>query len=365
MLKSRKQIESIQALRGIAAILVMMFHFRTEINKSFPGIGDYLFINGTMGVDLFFVISGFIIFYITDSVHGGTSSAKKFIINRFCRIAPPYYLITLCVAGGSLASWSETIRSILFIPLDGESIGPYYGYARLYVGWTLNYEMFFYLLCALSILFYSKKWMVLTGTILALVLLPSIFFGWNNLDSNKGYQFTITYLKLITNPIILEFLAGCFIGWVYKKGININNKAFWLILFILAASFFAYIYFSGALRGNGVTKYMIPCALLLFSIIEYEKRYGIKIPSTLVYLGSISYSVYLIHIQALSLVSKLSKKLLKFDIIIPGVIVAVFSVVLTVLLAHLSHKYIELKFSTWLKHKMLHNVRAHSDLQRS
>ena len=67
---------SIQALRAFAAVIVMCFHFKSFINQSFQGWGDRLFLNGDIGVDLFFVISGFIIYYITRDDNGGLPSAK-------------------------------------------------------------------------------------------------------------------------------------------------------------------------------------------------------------------------------------------------------------------------------------------------
>ena len=353
MVNNQKKINSIQALRGFAAMLVVMFHFRTEINKTFPNVGDILFINGSMGVDLFFLISGFIVFYVARDLNDGMRSSKEFFIKRMCRIIPPYYLITLCVAGSSIETWLKTLRSMLFIPLDGSFTGPVYGYARLYVGWTLNYEFLFYALSAFAILFKQYKWLVLSSVIFFLTIAPSFYFGWNDLNPAIGYNFNNAYLKLMTNPLILEFVVGIFIGWIYLNDFKIDSKLFWFLLLSFSAVFFFYIYFTGALWGNSPKAFMIPCALLLFSFIEYEKRYGIKWPNWIISAGTMSFSIYLIHVQALSLIKKLSRIMEKAGIPLPGVLIALFAVCLTVFLSKLSYKYIEVGLSNWIRNVLL------------
>ena len=353
MISDQNKINSIQALRGFAALLVVMFHFRGEINKTFPHIGDTLFINGSMGVDLFFLISGFIVFYVARNLNDGVNSSKEFFIKRMCRIIPPYYLITLCVAGSSVESWLETLRSMLFIPLDGKVVGPVYGYARLDVGWTLNYEFLFYALSTFAIFFKKQKWFVLSAVIFCLTIIPSFYFGWNGLNPTIGYNFNNVYLKLMTNPLILEFIMGIFIGWTYSIDIKIKSKFFWILTLSFSSAFFLYIYFSGALWGNSPRAFMIPCALLLFSVIEYEKRYGINWPNWIINTGAISFSIYLIHVQALSVVSKLTGRMVKVGIPLPGIVIALLAIFLTVFLAKLSYRYIEVGLSNRIRNALL------------
>lgn len=356
----KNTIYSVQALRGIAAILVLLFHYRVEVNKTFHGVGDLLFINGSIGVDLFFLISGFIVFYVSNRSNDGKDSAISFLIKRLCRIIPPYYLITLCVAGNSLESWTETLKSMLFIPLDGNFVGPVYGYARLYVGWTLNYEVFFYLLCSFCILFRQYKWLVLSAAMLMLTTVPAMFFGWNNLDPVRGYDFNLVYLKLITNPIIIEFLIGVGIGWLYSKNIKINSKIFWCVFMVASGMFFAYVYFTGILWGNSPKAFMIPSMLLLYSVIEYEKRFGIHWPKPIIWLGTCSFSIYLIHVQALSLITKAASRLGKHGVDIPGILVAVTALCLTLLLAKYSYELVEVKLSNWLRNGLLRKLQGRS-----
>lgn len=74
---NQNKLNSIQALRGLAAMLVVMFHFRTDLASDFP-LANRLFGNGAIGVDLFFMISGFIAYYITKNENFGFASSKNF-----------------------------------------------------------------------------------------------------------------------------------------------------------------------------------------------------------------------------------------------------------------------------------------------
>lgn len=122
------------------------FHFSTDLAPDFP-IASRLFGNGTIGVDLFFMISGFIVYYITFSENNGLNSSKLFLIKRLCRIVPPYFIATLFIAGDSWDKLHFTLHSLLFLPGDITQPAPYFGYPRLFIGWSLNYELFLYNYC--------------------------------------------------------------------------------------------------------------------------------------------------------------------------------------------------------------------------
>ncbi|WP_143354571.1 acyltransferase family protein, partial [Erwinia amylovora] len=85
----------VQALRGIAALSVMLFHFRWNIDAQIPGRGDELFGWGATGVDLFFLISGFVITLSVAKAPQGISGALTFLKKRALRILPAYYIILI------------------------------------------------------------------------------------------------------------------------------------------------------------------------------------------------------------------------------------------------------------------------------
>lgn len=203
---NQNKLNSIQALRGLAAMLVVMFHFRTDLALTFP-VADRAFGCGSIGVDLFFMISGFIAYYVTHNENNGLKSSREFMIKRLCRILPPYIIATLFVAGKSWEAWQITLQSFFFLPRDITQIAPYFGYAKLNVGWTLNYEFVFYSLCALALIFKKIKFVALTLFITLLVAIPYHLNGSHGdlASINYGYP---GYLSIATNGMMLEFLAG-------------------------------------------------------------------------------------------------------------------------------------------------------------
>ena len=140
---------NVQALRAVAALMVVWVH----LQEMFP---DSAFVSrlpsGYAGVDLFFVISGFIMVASTTSA---TTTAGTFIVKRYVRIAPLYYAFTALVVGIALLSPSllkssssdptDLVRSLAFIPFEKS---PDRVYPTYYLGWSLNYEVFFYLVFA-------------------------------------------------------------------------------------------------------------------------------------------------------------------------------------------------------------------------
>lgn len=187
--------------------MVVWHHARWKL----PGLGvQFPSDAGALGVDLFFVISGFIMVLTT---FGKDVTPANFMRRRLERIVPLYWLFTLSVAG-LVAIWpnlmpsvrptSETlIKSLLFIPHLSAGM-PGEGWPIVVVGWTLNYEMFFYLLFALS-LFAPRPFPTL---IAVLALLVGIGFI-HKFDGQVGNAYT--------NPRLLEFALGAAIGHVWAR----------------------------------------------------------------------------------------------------------------------------------------------------
>ena len=191
---------SIQHLRGVAALMVVFFHCFQWTWTPFP--------TGQAGVDLFFVISGFVMWTVTERQ---PQSPAEFLRRRFARIAPPYWLATLLAAGLALA-WPALFleirvdpehlwKSLLFLPHRDPFGNPF---PVLPVGWTLIYEVFFYLVFAFAMLFGRARMAVLT----AILCLAGL----------SGFVWLRTYVFGL-NPMLLEFLAGAWLGklWCERK----------------------------------------------------------------------------------------------------------------------------------------------------
>jgi len=217
-----KLLVNIQVLRFIAAALVLYSHIKHEaVEKKVLGY-EYMvpagWFSGAFGVDIFFVISGFIMIIISHDEKRSFTYSLLFMRNRVIRIVPLYWLFTILMLLSMLIFSTHithkkieplhVFASFLFLPWpNGEGeLNPILG-----VGWTLNYEMYFYLLFSVSTLFSgAKRMIVLIGMILGMTALSFI------IDYPKT-----SALGFWAQPIVIEFLYGCFIGLIFTRGVRI------------------------------------------------------------------------------------------------------------------------------------------------
>ncbi len=306
--KASLKIEIIQVLRGIAAIMVLCFHLKELLKPDdiLKKVLDLLFNSGAAGVDLFFIISGFIMVYVTQNTTGGLKPAFHFLYKRALRIWPLYCICTLTYALIlspkitilSKAALTEIALSLSFIPLSYSS-PPFFGYAFLGTGWSLNYEMYFYLLLTIALLFGKQRWLIFSVLIaVTLILLP---LSQNDLTARplEAHNFGNKILNLITNPIIWEFVYGCIIGLLYinKSTASILEKVFRSK--IILASVLIYVLWeniSGFYGGHGPFYWGATMASLFLSLIFFNSTQTIKYAPWLVHLGNMSFSIYLWHI---------------------------------------------------------------------
>jgi len=226
----------IQALRAVAAAMIVVLHaeslvriYAEQHNYSFAPIE--IFPLGA-GVDLFFVISGFVIVYSSQGLFAEAGGARKFMVRRLIRILPLYWAaLTLRVTGlaiavliGAAASFPDLpaiITSYLFIPYDSFGYGADYPFPIVDLGWSLNYEMFFYAMFACFICFTRDKAVLFfVAAILVLVALGGVLAPAD------------TVLQFWTHPIIVEFAAGTMIALLLLKGVALGRPARFLFLML-------------------------------------------------------------------------------------------------------------------------------------
>lgn len=222
-----KKIDWIEALRGIACVLVVLTHARYFfLDTPEWEFANRLLMPGAAGVDLFFVISGFIMAHTTMSA--GRNDAGDFLRKRLLRIWPPYVLMVLlwlCLMGGGFGAFytdSNTIwRSLFFLPVNA-ALPPYFG-MLLPVGWTLVFEFYFYIVFGLSILCGRYRWAALASWIcISAIVIPISVHG---LNFDPRVQFgSSSYTNVLANPFVLEFLYGVIAAFVYRSGLKIPNK---------------------------------------------------------------------------------------------------------------------------------------------
>jgi len=274
-LRQADDILCIQYLRGLAAVSVLLFH----VSETF----DLGFRVGAAGVDVFFVISGFIMWVTTA---GRTVSPATFMRRRIVRIVPLYWIVTLltaiCIAWkpqfffGHDGSLSNILGSLVFLPsLKNGALHP-----TVIQGWTLCYEMFFYGLFALSLLWRAEsRAHALVVTLFALTMLHQLM--------------PTGYASVFTEPILLEFAMGILLGvaWCERRSVPfplalaaIAAGAIWLILDNIEP-----------VSGARTIRWGIPATLLVAGALSLEQRTSMPRSQVLHFLGDASYSIYLWH----------------------------------------------------------------------
>lgn len=280
-------LRNIQALRAIAALLVVIVHL--EVLSAPLGLGHAVFSLFAAGVDLFFVISGFIMVHTTSR---RVISPAAFLLNRVVRIAPLYWALTLAVFAVALAApallgttqgdWGALFRSLVFMPYeraDG-SVRPV-----LFVGWSLNLEMGFYLLFALALTVADVGKRVALGVALLAVAVVLHFVVGDSMP---------IALKFLSQPILLEFAAGMVLGWLHPRLPGSRCAGRWaaaigvLALPMLIAA-------AGWPSPDGWPMSLPPACVTVLAALVAEKS-GLAIAwRPLQLLGDASYALYLTH----------------------------------------------------------------------
>lgn len=294
-MKSSLRLESIQILRGIAASMVVFHHLSAAVmdyahsNSMIvqSGLGRL----GASGVDIFFVISGFIMVYTTRSKNRAID-AVLFLKKRVLRIYPLYWIWTsvilfLWLAGIGLRSHSYGIKyifeSYMLLPVaNGTDFHP-----LLDQGWTLSFEMLFYLMFACVLSLSYKK---VRAPILLAMFVAAYAIG-GHLPGDSGVRY------LFSNPILFEFLYGAFAAELTFRiwGIEPRPKLLAVVPYsafgVGIALLLANLYVPEA-ESTRCFNYGVPAFLIVLGAATWKAP---NIHRGLVYLGNASYSIYLVH----------------------------------------------------------------------
>jgi len=288
MTASAQQLSGIQMLRGIAAVSVVFlhgFHRAFLVGVDTPNHG-WLTTVGAVGVDLFFVISGFIMLYVSFREKSAPPQPGRFLLRRVARIYPFYWIccfgvVVLWMAGfyksGGFTAGTIT-QSIFLLPNQ---------HLLTTVSWTLSYEMFFYLIFAATLVFRSRVVSALLSTfvITAVIIIASF------LPDGEMTRF-------LSNPVMLEFCFGLLLALAWSRGVRATS-VLWMVpgfLVIMAVPLFV---------ADGRSWYEWPSLVrpLVWGLPAVAVLAGFLAvgPSRLpwarfcVLLGDASYAIYLTH----------------------------------------------------------------------
>lgn len=218
------RLDSVQILRALAALMIVFAHAEAFVTIQAEARGlSFRPLAGLplgAGVDLFFVISGFIIVFASERFFATRGGAGEFLKRRLCRIVPLYWFATVLTlamlwrahaAGtGTAPSLAAIAASLAFVPYDAMGYGPRYPFPVMDLGWTLNYEMLFYALFALVI------WMprAAAGLATAAILLAGVLVVWMWPPESVPLWFWF-------QPIVLEFALGIGIALLFRRGVRL------------------------------------------------------------------------------------------------------------------------------------------------
>ncbi len=344
-MKNNGVIKSIQYLRGIAALMVVFFHFRYYLNDINPDValGDTLFQNGAFGVDLFFIISGFIICYATR--YHEERPLLACAMKRFFRIYPLMVISLLIFYLMFRGEGDAVFRSFIPLHADYSEKGPFFGYNMLSPVWTLTYEISFYALFFVGLVMSQRHRKVITLSLI-LFLFAALQLFLNNgikISAYTDYDYVGNALiepvmAILSSPMILEFCYGIALYMICVSLPDISDRTRKIFnplaigLILLSAA----LCFSPLFYGHGPLRWGVPCFLLLLGAIVYERFNGIPSFKWLFFLGNISYSLYLTHILII-------KAIRKYDIHfgLDGIAAFVFAVMLSIGIAALAYRLIE------------------------
>lgn len=256
------------------------------------------------GVDVFFVISGFIMFFIAGETFGRPGAPGQFIARRVIRLVPIYWLFTvlmllaMALFAGIVAHASFDLAhiaaSFAFIPWPNDigEIRPV-----LALGWTLNYEMYFYVLFALALVLPQR--LGVAALIVLFAALASI---------NPTVPASLVQLKLWTDPIIIEFLFGIGIAYLRRNGMTLAPALCWLLIGIGTIAILALdpLSFGGAYERLLFAG--IPAALIVTGFAFMRFTAESVAGRGLVLGGDASYALYLSHPFSINAVALVLRK---------------------------------------------------------
>jgi peptidoglycan/LPS O-acetylase OafA/YrhL len=285
--RDKVELFGIQIMRGIAASLVVLHHSLEESLASSipPQSPDWLTTVGASGVDMFFVISGFIMLHTSFPSHKPILRPIEFVNRRLSRIYPFYWfclIVTLALWSAGLyrkldpTIWS-LVRAFLLLPTDHPIIG---------VSWTLVYEMYFYCVfaCALALKSRLASALASSATIMVLLVLSIQFAGTD---------------AFLGNPIVLEFCFGMLLAYAFGQGFlpDVVLRYGWIvgsIMLVLASVYVPHDTTNGLPASTRWMAWGFPALLVVTSSLRSVATDS-AFRKLLILIGDASYAIYLTH----------------------------------------------------------------------
>ena len=358
-----EKLNSLELGRGLAALFVLLYHYKgisTKYTGTIPSLAGP-FVGGHAGVEYFFVLSGFIIFFVHNRDIGNISVLAAFFLKRAIRIIPMYWIVvTILLAtllihpgwgGGTKLNLENIVKDYLLIPHLGDTI--------LRPSWTLKREAFFYLLFGVIIMLPSIGASIFLFWQIAIVSVNVFCIG-------AGFQ--ITGLSLFFLDVHnLGFFVGIFcasLAIARKRqsdallfgilvvgflGVSVNMYTEWSIFDYVSDEGFQT--FQEEILHSFC--YTVAFGLIVFALVGIERKYRPVSGAMASLFGSCSYLLYILHEP----LGSLWIKLLQVSGTLPRLsanATYIIAIALTIATVMLLHQLIERPVTAWLRHHFLH-----------
>lgn len=321
----------LQILRFAAAFAVVLFHIGSGYQIEFGNQYNPFFF-GAAGVDVFFVLSGFIIAMTTDPARGTWYFCRR----RLVRVVPLYWILTIGIAiiglilpsllNSTTVTLEALFKSLFFIPYE-KSTGAVQ--PLLFLGWTLNYEMFFYAIYAACLLAGQKSPLAPVLVVVILVV------------AGKILPFNGTIWKFYSNPLMIEFALGIIVYLIYARYPHWFRGRMMLYTGTAIAS---YILLQFIPDVPWLLTSALPATLFVVAFISFNPGRS-RWLGALVLFGNASYSLYLSHPYIIQISSKLSPSELSVSFqIILGTGASLLCIAVSIILYH----FVELRWQRYL-----------------
>ena len=288
------KLRSLEMLRAVAALLVVLYHAQT-IFTSPSGRAPFggIFIGFNHGVDLFFVLSGFIIAYVHGDDLGRPGRLKNYLFNRISRIYPAVWIMTALALAMYCAGFGGADKAAKLDPasiLASFLLLAQQGAPLVNVTWSLTYEIFFYGVFAIAIINRPVGLMLLVAWQVGTAVL-----ALSNLDPGfYGYYF---------RTICLEFSIGLGCAWWLRRaGTPIHVAAWWVALAIGIGGLAAGMALSQAIGWPGLLS-PLGSGLIILALVRLEQAGRINVPGFLQQLGGASYAIYIVHFSVITVLA--------------------------------------------------------------
>jgi exopolysaccharide production protein ExoZ len=303
-------IGNLQILRFLAAAMVLFGHLNHEVLKKpalAAGFAPFQPIWWHCGVDIFFVVSGFIMALITRDSFGKPGEAARFLRARVVRLVPMYWLFTTLTLLAMVlvptemrhhsTSWKQVLGSYMFVPLTMNSDGA--PRPVMILGWTLNYEMLFYVIFALAMRLDRRRGLIAVSAVLITM-------------AAAGLTFTLPMpFKVWCDPIILEFLLGIGIQGLWQRS---GPLPAWAGFALITQGYLAMAAFMAGGIANHFDAFRliwggVPAAIIVTGVLMLRER-PVPGPFKRLFMagGDASYALYLSHPFVLSAVALVCAK---------------------------------------------------------